>query len=63
MLPQPVPPTFYDELVFEGPASSCAFMRLRQKKKGRTVPAGLIMGGSEDEQRLKREGAEWLAGG
>jgi hypothetical protein len=63
VLPGPIPPGFYDDLALAGPASSSAVIRLRQKKKGTTVPAGLIMGGSEDEQRLKREGAAWLAGG
>jgi hypothetical protein len=63
VLPGAVPSSFYGDLVFEGDESSCAFMRLRQKKKGRTVPAGLIMGASDDERRLKRDAAAWLAAG
>jgi hypothetical protein len=63
VLPSAVPSRFYDDLVFKGDESSCAFMRLRQKKKGRTVPAGLIMGASEDERRLKRDAAAWLVSG
>jgi hypothetical protein len=61
VLPQMIPQAFYQDLAFEGPGNACAFMRLRQKKKGRTVPAGLIMGDSEDEKRLRAEGAAWLA--
>jgi SnoaL-like domain len=61
VLPTAVPPSFYDELSLTGENSSCAFMRLRQKKKGRSVPAGLTMGGSEAERSLKAEGAQWLA--
>lgn len=61
VLPQPAPASFYQDLVFQGPANACAFMRLRQKKKGRTVPQGLIMGDSDDEKRLRAEGVAWLA--
>lgn len=61
VLPQAVPPSFYQDLAFQGAGNACAFMRLRQKKKGRTVPQGLIMGDSEDEKRLRADGAAWLA--
>jgi hypothetical protein len=60
VLPGAVPASFYDILEVSGEDSSCAFMRLRQKKKGRTVPSGLIMGGSAAEHALKQKGAEWL---
>ncbi len=62
VFPEPVPSSFYDGLQLEGEGSSCAYMRLRQKKKGRTVPAGLIMGGSDAEKQLKRESHLWLNG-
>jgi hypothetical protein len=61
VLPKPVPESFFDGLEIKGEESSCAFMRLRQKKKGRTVPAGLIMGGSAAERQLRTEEAAWLA--
>jgi hypothetical protein len=60
--PATVPAGFYDQLELTGSDSSFAFMRLRQNKKGRTVPAGLVMGGTEGERALKREGERWLAG-
>lgn len=63
VLPVEVPASFYRALKFEGEQNGFALMRLRQEKKGRTVPEGLVMGGTEGERRLKREGAEWLAGG
>jgi hypothetical protein len=63
VLPTPVPASFWDGFTFGGDDSGCAFMKFRQVKKGRTVPAGLIMGGSEAEHRLKADGAAWLAGG
>jgi hypothetical protein len=62
VLPTVIPVSFFDTLKFEGEENGFALMRLRQEKKGRTVPAGLVMGGSEGERRLKREGAAWLAG-
>lgn len=63
VFPAAPPPSFYQSLSLEGENSSFAFMRLRQEKKGRTVPHGLVMGGSEGERQLKREGENWLAGG
>jgi hypothetical protein len=63
VMPQSVPASFYQELAFSGPGNGVAFMRLRQKKKGRTVPTGLIMGDSDAERRLRAEGEAWLAGG
>lgn len=62
VFPTDIPASFYDSLKFEGEENGFALMRLRQEKKGRIVPAGLVMGGSEGERRLKREGANWLAG-
>jgi hypothetical protein len=58
-----VPAAFYSALKFHGDENGFAFMRLRQEKKGRTVPNGLVMGGTPSERRLKREGEVWLAEG
>jgi hypothetical protein len=63
VLPVEIPTSFYGALKFEGEENGFALMRLRQEKKGRTVPAGLTMGGMDSERRLKREGDEWLSGG
>ena len=63
VLPGRYRPDFYKELDFKGDANACAFMRLRQTKKGRTVPEGLIMGDSEGENQLKRDSEAWLAAG
>jgi hypothetical protein len=63
VLPAAIPSSFYQSFRLEGEDSSFAFMRLRQVKKGRTVPRGLVMGGSEGERQLKCEGEKWLAGG
>jgi hypothetical protein len=41
--------------------SGFAFMRFRQEKRGRTVPAGIVLGGSPAEQTLREEAALWLA--
>lgn len=60
--PGGVPTSFYEGLKLDDENNSCAFMRLRQGKKGRQVPTGLIMGGSEEEKRLKAQGKAWLAG-
>ena len=61
VLPGTIPADFYNDLVFEGPANACAFMKLRQRKKGRVVPEGLIMGDSPEEKKLRAEGSDWLA--
>ena len=61
VVPGAAPDSFFAGLDLSGPDNGCAFMRLRQKKKGRTVPQGLIMGGSAAEHALKREGEAWLA--
>jgi hypothetical protein len=63
VLPGLVPRSFYEELDLQGSESGLAFTRLRQNKKGRTVPPDLVTGGSEAERRLKREGADWLQAG
>ena len=60
--PDPIPQSFWDGFAFGKNDNSCAFMRFRQGKKGRTVPGGLIMGGSEAEHRIRQEGEAWLAG-
>jgi hypothetical protein len=60
--PTPIPESFWNGFVFGKDDNSCAFMRFRQSKKGRTVPGGLIMGGSEAEHRIRQEGETWMAG-
>jgi hypothetical protein len=62
VLPAAIPASFWDGFAFRDEDNSCAFMQFRQGKKGRVVPPGLIMGGSEAEHRVKREGDAWLAG-
>jgi hypothetical protein len=47
----------------DGNASGFAYMAFRQAKIGRTVPPGIVIGGSDDERKLKTEGEVWLAGG
>jgi hypothetical protein len=63
VMPDQVPAAFYSALKFRGDENGFAFMRLRQEMKGRTVPNGLVMGGTESERRLKQEGAVWLGNG
>lgn len=46
----------------EGPQSGFAFMRLRQAKRGRTVPDEVAIGGTDGERELRRRGEAWLAG-
>ena len=63
VLPGNIPPAFFVGLDQSDGVANGTFMRLRVTKKGRTVPAGMILAGSEAEAKVKREGAQWLAGG
>jgi hypothetical protein len=52
----------YAQAVLEGPDSGFAFMKLRQGKRGRTVPPSVVVRDTEGERKLRRRGADWLAG-
>ena len=54
--------TVYAEAVLEGPDSGFAFMKLRQGKRGRTVPESVVIRDTEGERKLRRRGEGWLAG-
>lgn len=61
VVPGAVPASFYEAIPLTGAESGFAFMRFRQTKRGRNVPP-VVIGGSEDEARLRAEGDRWLAG-
>jgi hypothetical protein len=63
VLPGGVPPSFFVGLERDGGITNGTFMRLRVTKKGRTVPAGMVLAGSEAEVKVRREGEQWLDGG
>jgi hypothetical protein len=48
--------------VLEGPESGFAFMKLRQSKRGRTIPESVVIRDTEGERNLRRRGESWLAG-
>ena len=52
----------YSQAVLEGPDSGFAFMKLRQAKRGRSVPESVVIRDSEGERALRRRGGDWLAG-
>jgi SnoaL-like protein len=52
----------YAPVNLEGPDSGFAFMKLRQAKRGRTIPDTVVMRDSEAERTLRRRGRDWLAG-
>ena len=62
VVPGAVPPAFYEAVPLSGAESGFAYMRFRQGKRGRTVPAGIVLGGSPAEQALRDEGLRWLTG-
>ena len=37
-------------------------MKLRQAKRGRTVPEGVVIRDTEGERKLRQRGKDWLAG-
>ena len=52
----------YAKAVLKGPESGFAFMKVRQAMKGRSVPDGIVIAGTEGEASLRRRGGAWLAG-
>jgi hypothetical protein len=60
VIPGSVPASFYDQVDLSGPDSGFAFMRFRQTKKGRTIPAGLPLAGSPEEAKLRDAARRWL---
>jgi hypothetical protein len=52
----------YAPVLLEGPDSGFAFMKLRQGKRGRTIPDTVVIRDSEAERNLRRRGRDWLAG-
>jgi hypothetical protein len=62
VVPSATPASFYAETVFKGADAGFAFMKIRQAMKGRTVPANLVIAGTDAETALRRRGADWLAG-
>jgi hypothetical protein len=65
----PVVPESWDEsglfaqAQLQGPESGFAFMKLRSAKRGRTIPDSIVIRDSAGEAKLRRRGADWLAGG
>jgi hypothetical protein len=62
VIPGSVPASFFDRVRLEGAESGFAFMRFRQAKKGRQVPANIVHGGTDGERRFRVQGEQWLAG-
>jgi len=52
----------YAQAVLEGPQSGFAFMKLRQGKRGRTIPDSIVLRDTDAERALRRHGRDWLAG-
>jgi hypothetical protein len=52
----------YAQAALEGADSGFAFMKLRQGKRGRTIPESVVIRDSDGERRLRRRGDDWLAG-
>jgi hypothetical protein len=50
------------QAVLEEPESGFAFMKLRQSKRGRTIPESIVIRDTEGERNLRRRGEIWLAG-
>jgi SnoaL-like domain len=50
------------QAVLAGAESGFAFMKLRQSKRGRTIPESVVIRDTEDERNLRRRGESWLAG-
>ena len=62
VVPAPNASSVHAQAVLEGPESGFAFMRLRQSKRGRTVPQSVVIRDTAGERRLRRRGEDWLAG-
>jgi hypothetical protein len=52
----------YAQAALEGADSGFAFMKLRQGKRGRTIPESVVIRDSDGERKLRRRGDDWLAG-
>jgi SnoaL-like protein len=52
----------YAPVVLEGAESAFAFMKLRQAKRGRTVPEAVVIRDTDGERKLRQRGKDWLAG-
>jgi hypothetical protein len=52
----------YAQAVLDGADSGFAFMKLRQGKRGRTVPESVVIRDTEGERKLRRRGDDWLVG-
>ena len=50
------------QAALEGPESGFAFMKLRQSKRGRTVPESVVIRDTKGERNLRGRGESWLAG-
>jgi hypothetical protein len=61
VVPSTVPAAFFAAIDLTGGDAGFASMRFRQAKKGRVVPAGIVIAGSEAERALRQEGRTWLA--
>jgi SnoaL-like protein len=61
VVPGAVPPSFYEQIALAGSEAGFAFMRFRQVKKGRAVPASIVVAGTRQEDALREEGRAWLA--
>jgi len=61
VVPGAVPPSFYEQITLAGSEAGFAFMRFRQIKKGRAVPAAIVIAGTPQEDALREEGQTWLA--
>ena len=46
------------QAVLEGPESGFAFMKLRQSKRGRTIPESVVIRDTEGERNLRRRGED-----
>jgi hypothetical protein len=60
VIPGSVPASFYNQVDLSGNTSGFAFMRFRQTKKGRAIPAGLPLAGSTEEAKLREAAMRWL---
>lgn len=63
VIPGAVPAAFYARVRVEGHGSGFAFMQLRQDKRGRAAPPGLVFGHTEAERKLHEDARSWLAAG
>jgi hypothetical protein len=46
-----------------GPDGGMAYMRFRNERVGRTMPPDVVVGGSDNERRVRAETEQWLAAG